>query len=200
MVVAVSLETSADFVDERPCPCGSGSYCAEEWVSDWGGSRERWTMLCPTCREQYTIFSFAYREKTSSWIGYRWVTRQEDEIHTALAQEVSAAADELLAEARTRHLERWMSLCRNRTKKQLWELLNDPRDAASPALSTFYKHARRLGLERHWGHEFSVPNMRQILDVLGVDDAELALAVGRLAELQRDLATMEAALRTSGFS
>jgi hypothetical protein len=98
-------------------------------------------------------------------------------------------------------MERWMALCGSKAnKKQLWELLTDPADSYAHSLSTFYKHAQRVGLERHWRQQFSIRHMRRIIDVLGLDYDELRASLDQIDTMQAEQTALEDDYRRSGFS
>lgn len=65
---------------------------------------------------------------------------------------------------------------------------------------TFYKHAKRVGIERYWRHEFSIRNMLRIIESLGIDDAVLSAQLARVAELRTQRQDFELELTAGGFA
>lgn len=196
----MAFKSTADFVHEYPCPCGKGVYRIEEWIDDWGGSREVWTMVCTACRKEYVVFEYGYTEKGRNWIGHNWITRDQDRALDRVRCQIRAIGTKTLQHAETKYVERWMALCHSTpNKKGLWMLLNDPEDPWSPSLSTFYKHARQVGLERYWRQQFSIRHMRRIINILRLDDTEIWASLDQIDEMQNKQEALEKSYQRSGF-
>lgn len=190
-----------DFPRERPCPCGGGTYKVEEFDRDWGQSDERWTMQCAECRQRYVAFEYAYTEKGRHWRAYVWVLRRNADELSRLDAELNETETEILKRAAGSYLDPWMALCDSSApKKRLWEILTDDGAVPYPSLTTFYKHAKRLGVERYWREEFAVRNLPRIIEVLGIKDATLSAQIAHLAEMRTQRQAFESGLIAGGFS
>lgn len=190
-----------DFARERPCPCGRGTYKVEEFDRDWGQSDERWTMQCVECRQRYVAFHYAYTEKGRHWRAYVWVLRSDADELSRLDAVLKETEAQILESAAVSYLEAWMALCyTSAPKKRLWEILTDGGAAPYPSLTTFYKHAKGVGIERYWRHEFSIRNMPRIIEFLGIDDAMLRAQLARVAELRTQRQAFELELTAGGFA
>lgn len=158
-------------------------------------------MVCPICRKGYVVYEYGYTEKGKHWIGRNWITKDQNRALENVKGRITTAAQKTLARTEREHMERWMALCQPpANKKQLWTLLTDGGNSYSPSLSTFYKHVQRVGLERHWRQQFSIPHMRRIIEVLDIEDEELQAALDRIDTMHGEQATLEAEYRRSGFS
>jgi hypothetical protein len=190
-----------DFTRERPCPCGGGTYKVEEIDHDWGQSDERWTMQCAECRKRYVAFQYAYTEKGRHWRAYEWVLRRNADELSRLDAALNETEAEILQLAAGCYLDLWMALCDSSApKKRLWEILTDDGAVPYPSLTTFYKHAKRLGFERYWRGEFAVRNLPRIIEALDIGDATLSAQIAHLAEMRTQRQAFESELIANGFS
>lgn len=190
-----------DFTRERPCPCGGGTYKVEEFDHDWGQSDERWTMQCAECQQRYVVFQYAYTEKGRHWRAYVWVLRRNADELSRLDAMLNETEAEILKRAAGRYLDLWMALGGSSApKKRLWEILTDDGAVPYPSLTTFYKHAKRLGVERYWCGEFAIRNLPRIIEVLDIRDATISAQIAHLAEMRTRRQAFESGLIASGFS
>jgi hypothetical protein len=190
-----------DFARQRPCPCGRGTYKVDEFDHDWGQSDERWTMQCLECRQRYVAFQYAYTEKGRHWRAYVWVLRSNADELSRLDAALNETEAKILKRAAASYLELWMALCdASAPKKRLWEILTDGGVAPYPSLTTFYKHAKRVGIEHYWRQEFSIRNMPRIIEALGIKDAALSTQFARFAEMRTQRQAFELELTAGGFA
>ncbi len=55
--------------EERPCPCGEGTYTIQFGDGDWNRTDERVTMNCSACREQYVRGAHPYKPQHGNlWV------------------------------------------------------------------------------------------------------------------------------------
>jgi hypothetical protein len=190
-----------DFTRERPCPCGGGTYKVEEFDHDWGQSDEHWTMQCTECRQRYVAFQYAYTEKGRHWRAYVWVLRSNADELSRLDAVLNDTEAEILERAAGSYFDQWMALCDSSApKKRLWEILTDDGTAPYPSLTTFYKHAKSLGVERYWRGEFSVRNLPRIIKALDIRDARLSVQLAHAVEMRTQRQAFESGLIAAGFS
>jgi hypothetical protein len=195
----MSVEVIAE--NERPCPCGSGTYSVTTSANDWGGATERWTMGCRNCRSEYALLEYAYREKDRQWLGYVWIDSADRKRLDALTEAIDDSEKQLLIDARAAYFDRWMELTQSAsTKKQLWSLLTNDGARPYPKLPTFYNHVRRIGLEHSWASEFSYPNLSRIVEVIDPSDQSLADHLTNAAQRRTERDEFEESLVENGFS
>jgi hypothetical protein len=158
-------------------------------------------MQCVECRQRYVAFQYAYTEKGRHWRAYVWVLKSNVDELSRLDAALNETEAEILERAAVSYLAPWMALCDiSAPKKRLWEILTDGGAAPYPSLTTFYKHAKRVGIEHYWRHEFSIRNIPRIIESLGIDDAVLSAQLARVAELRTQRQDFELELTAGGFA
>jgi hypothetical protein len=158
-------------------------------------------MQCPECRRQYVALEYAYTEKGRHWRASVWVLRRNADELSRLDAVLNETETEILERAAGSYLDRWMALCESPApKKRLWEVLTDAGAVPYPSLTTFYKHAKTLGVERYWRGEFAVRNLPRIIEALGIKDATPGVQLARLTEMRTQRHSFKSALIAGGFS
>lgn len=180
---------------------GAGTYKVEEYDHDWGRSDERWTMHCVKCRPRYLAYQYAHTEKGRNWLTYVWVPKTSAEQLSRLDDALKEGEARILEHATDRYLDRWMAIGRSAdSKKRLWEILTDSGATPYPSLTTFYKHAKRIGVERYWRSEFSVRNVPRIIGALNIKDTALETPMVQLDQMRTQRENFESSMIAAGFS
>jgi hypothetical protein len=158
-------------------------------------------MQCAECRQRYIAFQYAYTEKGRHWRAYVWVLQSNaDELsrHDAALKETEA---EILRRAADSYLDQWMALCDpSAPKTRLWEILTDGGAAPYRSLTTFYKHAKRVGVERYWREEFSIRNLPRIIEALDIKDDMLSAQHAHAVAMRTQRQAFESELIAGGFA
>jgi hypothetical protein len=132
-----------------PCPCGKGTMTRHLEMDDWNRTKS-WTEIhCEPCRLE--------RERREEREASR--KKEKSELHEKakrLAQE--------------RYLGKWLERFQGASKKQAWLLYTG--GAGYPALGTFYKHVKEMGLEKYLTHVFSY-HFEDALKQLAIADPEI---------------------------
>jgi hypothetical protein len=69
------MSWEVDREEEKPCPCGQGTYLIQHRSDDWNRYDERWIMNCPTCNKMYKIAITYGNDKGISYEKHAWVKK-----------------------------------------------------------------------------------------------------------------------------
>jgi hypothetical protein len=132
-----------------PCPCGKGTLTRHLEMDDWSRTRQWTEMHCEPCRLE--------RE-------------QREEREFARGQEKSELRERAKHLAQERYLEKWLERFHGISRKQAWLLYTG--GSGYPALGTFYKHVKDMGLENYFRHVFSY-HFEDALQQMAISDPEI---------------------------
>jgi hypothetical protein len=132
-----------------PCPCGKGSMTRHLEMDDWNRTRQ-WTEIhCEPCRLE---------------------RKHRESREAAREQEKSALHEKAKHLAQERYLVKWLARFQGVSKKQAWLMYTG--GSGYPALGTFYKHVRDMGIEKYLVHEFSY-HFEEALKQMAISDTEI---------------------------
>lgn len=133
--------------EPRACPCGKGKYTVTHRSDDWNRFDERWSMLCPRCKADYGLHSYATNRKGIAETHYGWVPKRPLDELAELVKRRDDESRKLAVLLVSRYASSWHEHFKRMSKREIWtELTNDGRNY--PSLATFYSHVRQLGLEK----------------------------------------------------
>lgn len=155
------------------CPCGLGTYTIKFFMDDWNRSEERWEMDCPTCKQNYRLYTYYYYDSGMECKSYLWVPREAYTKVENIGVQLNKAKKEVVGIATSRYMDKWLVYFQDaRTKKEIWRRLTD-NGKRYPSLSTFYTHTRNRSPETYLRREFHYDNVPVILQKLGIIDNEV---------------------------
>ncbi len=175
-------------VEKHPCPCGKGTYSVTLRMDDWHRTAKSMKMDCEDCRGQYVIHTENSHRSGLPHVVQFWISKDVAAEHDRLLEEARTARSKIVNLRTQRHLPKWLALFGNKNKKQAWALLTNKGDRY-PALGTFYQHTKEEGLPQYLERHFRNADdsaFNEMLNLLGVEDAELAGLMKRAAMIEQE--------------
>jgi hypothetical protein len=178
-----------EYNEEKPCPCGTGTYAITRQENDWGKSHEWFEMKCLRCQANYAQHTHTYHDPgapggTSSLC--LWVLRDDKLAVDDVERQIEREKLSMLATAQARYLQKWLENFAGKAKKNVWEELKSIDRSRVPSLGTFYKHTKDDSVEGYLHDWFKAERLLEILAFLGVADSEITDANKRLICLDEE--------------
>ena len=176
------------------CPCGAGHYTVRTLMDDWNRIEQRWTMDCPRCQSQYSLYTYEVFDSGMTNTSFAWAPRSALEELATLRALVLSEQQRFADYLQHQHGPSWSAHFSGKSKRSIWEELTDA-GREYPSLPTFYQHCRRSGLDRVLKDYLQYRTAGTVARVLSLSDGELSEQVSNIQDLETMSARKERHIR-----
>ena len=139
------------------------------FADDWGRLERRWEMVCSKCIDNYRLFTSYKTRMGITEPNLRWVPKSLVDQITGLERQIDREIQRGSQYVKSLYTTGWQQYFDGKSRKAIWrELTQD--GALYPSISTFYSHARQVGIDQVLDSYLGYHNIQIVVDVLGLED------------------------------
>ena len=168
----------------HPCPCGKGHYTVTLLSDDWNRFDDSWAMICPRCKNSYSLYSYTVNRRGQSETCRTWAPKVLLKELAALRKGIDAEKSQIADYLQNNYASRWRQHFSGKTKKAIWGELTEY-GQRYPGLATFYTHVRFWGLEKSLYRYLDYRELATVRRVLQINDSALNSATNNIESLEQ---------------
>ncbi len=177
------------FETKHTCPCGNGTYTETTGSNDWGQNSSGWRMDCPSCKLNYTLYTYEYYRHGMRSEGYRWIKKPSYDKAMELLNKAERLKDRAISLAKSKYLDVLATQFENSSKKAVWEVLH-ANIKWYKSLGTFYQHTKGKNKREYLAELFNDHHLSDVLKIIRISDEEIQELKAEKENIEKEAETL----------